>query len=214
VGAKLIIMILGWYFRTLQIFAVCVFITLPLFPTSIKGTIYPWYKIHITIFTIALLLKTSKDRKNLPAKTLEELREASTEFDGEELQKFTVTTRDGVKLACWKLGHGPKIILCGNGLGCSAVMAAPTMKSLEGLEINEAATIITWDYRGLFSSAPGTDNLRSPQFSIRDSTDDAIEILDHLGEDSCFAFIGYSTGVQVGLELASRYPEKVGRVRV
>ena len=112
-------MILGWYFRTLQIFAVCVFITLPLFPTSIKGTIYPWYKIHITIFTIALLLKTSKDRKNLPAKTLEELREASTEFDGEELQKFTVTTRDGVKLACWKLGHGPKIILCGNGRGCS-----------------------------------------------------------------------------------------------
>jgi hypothetical protein len=56
------------------------------------------------------------------------------------------------------------------------------------------------DYRGLFGSCSGDINEAS--LSIRDSAEDARELLDELGVEELDVFVGWSTGVQVGLELA------------
>ncbi len=48
-------------------------------------------------------------------------------------------------------------------------------------------------------------------FSIRQCADDVIALLDHLGDERADLF-GYSLGGLVATEIATRYPDRVGRV--
>ena len=62
----------------------------------------------------------------------------------------TLTTRDGVRIAYWVVGDGPKTLLLANGLGGRLYAWAPLVEAL-----HREYRLITWDYRGLFqSSAP------------------------------------------------------------
>ena len=78
------------------------------------------------------------------------------------------------------------------------------------LHATQRIQLVTWDYRGLFDSTKGTESLNTPYLSMRDNANDALVLMDKLGWISCDSFIGYSTGVQVGLELAAMRPERVG----
>mmetsp|Transcript_29479 Transcript_29479/g.94327 ORF Transcript_29479/g.94327 Transcript_29479/m.94327 type:complete len:452 (+) Transcript_29479:104-1459(+) len=129
---------------------------------------------------------------------------------------FVTTKRDGVRLAVQAIGSGEEVLLCGHGLGCSAVFALPIMRRFDATEVFKHFTIVFWDYRGLFGSSgagSGTEALPTAHFSVRDSAIDAVDVLDGVKPGCvCYAFIGYSTGVQVGLELAALHPDRVGRL--
>ncbi|GMH54716.1 hypothetical protein TL16_g01730 [Triparma laevis f. inornata] len=127
------------------------------------------------------------------------------------LKKGTFTTRDNIKIQYYIYGDGPLHLLCGNGLGCSPDFAFPIMTSINESSFN-SCTLVTWDYRGLFNSKENCENITDPFFSIRDSALDAKELMDHLGWEKCHSYFGYSTGVQVGLELATMYPHLIDRL--
>jgi pimeloyl-ACP methyl ester carboxylesterase len=154
---------------------------------------------------------------NFPSsKSAARLRKASQETSfqwGNEVQRFTFVTRDGVKLHYSRSGSGDKLILLGNGVGCVAAFWLPLLKFFNGDDgkLAKDYTVVSWDYRGLFRSA---QPLNAARISIRDSAEDAHEILQQLGGkwkrfDCVF---GWSTGVQVALELACLYPEEVGKL--
>ena len=80
------------------------------------------------------------------------------------------------------------------------------------MNVSDKATIVAWDYRGLFNSRGGCEGVEEAFFGIRDNAEDAKEIMEHLGWEKCEAYLGYSTGVQVGLELVTMYPDLVERL--
>ena len=66
---------------------------------------------------------------------------------------------------------------------------------------------VTWDYRGLFSSAlPNQPRLLSVPAHARDG----MEVLRAAGFDHADVVVGHSMGVPVALEMALLFPEAVG----
>jgi len=65
---------------------------------------------------------------------------------------------------------------------------------------------VCWDFRGLFRSTSPTSHGR---FAVRDSAEDLLAVMDALKIDKAHVMIGWSTGVQIGLEFACMYPERV-----
>lgn len=206
---------IGWYLRVLHLFLyILLVVLLPYIAyqtTSSSGTLQFALCILLSLFPVVLIRKWNVEREGKP-RTLEELRKSASHFEGIKPNEFKLRVRDGYILSGISIGSGPKVILCGNGLGCSSVFAIPLLRQFQGIAILEECTIVSWDYRGLFESAKGTEGMKSPFFSVRDSAEDAIEVLDHLGVKKPVHFIGYSTGVQVGLQLASMYPERVEKL--
>ena len=121
---------------------------------------------------------------------------------------------NNVRIHFQTLGDGPLIILCGNGLGCGLQFSVPILNAIEDVGLLSIVTLVTWDYRGLFKSTEGTENnkLETAFFSVRDSAMDAAELLNHLKCEQCFAYFGWSTGVQVGLELAGLFPNRINKL--
>ncbi len=111
-----------------------------------------------------------------------------------------VLGRHGVKIAYDTLGTGDHVILLANGLGGRLYAWEPLVRALA-----DRYRIITWDYRGLFDSDAPT---RRRHLSMLDHAEDAIAILDAEGVDRA-VFCGWSMGVQVSLEAATLYPERV-----
>jgi pimeloyl-ACP methyl ester carboxylesterase len=66
--------------------------------------------------------------------------------------------------------------------------------------------VMCWDFRGLFRSS--TPELAG-RFAVRDQAEDLHEIMLALGIDKAEVMVGWSTGVQIGLEFAGIYPEMV-----
>jgi 3-oxoadipate enol-lactonase len=69
--------------------------------------------------------------------------------------------------------------------------------------LNENYQIIRWDMRGHGKSRP-----LEGHFSIKDASDDMLNILDVLGMDKAI-FIGQSSGTYVIQEFAFQHPERV-----
>lgn len=112
----------------------------------------------------------------------------------------TVRTRDGVTLSYDVIGDGPETLVLANGLGGRLYAWEPLIRALV-----PRYRVITWDYRGLFdSSAP----VLRRHLSLPDHAHDAAAILDAEGVDRA-VFFGWSMGVQVSLEFATLYPERV-----
>jgi 3-oxoadipate enol-lactonase len=112
----------------------------------------------------------------------------------------TVTTKDGVRLAYWVVGDGPKTLLLANGLGGRLYAWEPLIRALY-----PQYRFITWDYRGLFESSTPP---RRRMMSIPHHAEDGATILDAVGCDRA-VICGWSMGVQVALELATLHPERV-----
>ena len=123
-------------------------------------------------------------------------------LDLDEVPRRTVESHDGLRLAYWVVGDGPRTLLLANGLGGRLYAWEPLIRALY-----PQYRFITWDYRGLFeSSSPSAAAIcRSPHHA-----EDARAILDAEGVERAVV-CGWSMGVQVGLELATLHPDRVRR---
>jgi pimeloyl-ACP methyl ester carboxylesterase len=116
------------------------------------------------------------------------------------LKRKRVLSPDGTGIAYEVLGQGSRTLLLANGLGGRLYSLAPIVE-----EFWSDHRIITWDYRGLFES----DNPASMRrLQVVDHVEDARAILDAEQID-CAVLFGWSMGVQISLDFAASYPERV-----
>lgn len=112
----------------------------------------------------------------------------------------------GQRLAFWDVG--PKdasdaVLVC-NGLGACVMTWAPLLTALRSAEPSWAKRrLIIFDYRGQFDSMP-----LQGEISVERSAEDAAKLADHLKLKKC-TLLCWSTGVQVGLQLALDRPDLV-----
>jgi pimeloyl-ACP methyl ester carboxylesterase len=122
-------------------------------------------------------------------------------MSGLELETRALTARDGTRIAYHDTGgSGPPIVLA-NGLGGPLASWSHQIDYL-----GHAYRFVSWDYRGLFGSGrpPGTP----PRVEIPAHVEDLELVLEATGIERA-AFVGWSMGVQVVLELYERRPELV-----
>ena len=106
---------------------------------------------------------------------------------------------DGTRIGYQVRGEGPALVFA-NGLGGTYLAFKYLYEAL-----GEHYKIISWDYRGLYTSSPSKD----PQANtIGHQVEDLIAILDAEHVDG-IVFAGWSMGVQVGFELLRRHPARV-----
>jgi len=114
------------------------------------------------------------------------------------LNECHVVARDGTRLGYYVRGTGPCVVLA-NGLGGTYNAFRYIYGALDGYRT------ISWDYRGLYGSAPPAD----PQANtIAHHVDDMIAILDR-EEIAEFVLVGWSMGVQVGFETFRRHAARL-----
>src|SRR5262249_14459793 len=107
---------------------------------------------------------------------------------------------DGTGIAYEVLGCGVNTIVLANGLGGRLYAWAPALEAFW-----KDYRIVTWDYRGLFAS----DSPKSKRkLSVAHHVEDIMAVLDAEHVDRA-AFVGWSMGVQVSLDLAASFPERV-----
>jgi len=111
-----------------------------------------------------------------------------------------IVAPDGTGIAYEVLGRGDKTIVLSNGLGGRLYAWTPAIEAFWS-----EYRIITWDYRGLFSS----DSPKSKRkLAVANHVDDIIAILDAEKVERA-VFVGWSMGVQVSLDVAASFPDKV-----
>lgn len=122
-----------------------------------------------------------------------------TPYAPTDLETGTFTTPSGVTLGYQRIGTGKPIVLA-NGAGGTFATWRYLLEFFK-----DRYQIISWDYRGLYSSPP-PKNRKALQ--IPHHVDDLEALLDHF-KISEAVFVGWSMGVQVNLELYRRRPEAV-----
>jgi pimeloyl-ACP methyl ester carboxylesterase len=106
---------------------------------------------------------------------------------------------DGTEIAYQAVGQGRTILLC-NGLGGSWEAWSHQIQYFR-----DRYRLLSWDYRGLYgSSLPADPNA----LRITDHARDGLHLLKEEGADRA-AILGWSMGVQVGLEMFRAAPERV-----
>jgi 3-oxoadipate enol-lactonase len=111
-----------------------------------------------------------------------------------------LVTADGTEIAYEVLGTGDKTVVLANGLGGRLYAWMPVIEAFW-----RTHRLITWDYRGLFGSG-SPKSLR--RLAVAHHVEDVNAILD--AEDVGRAvFVGWSMGVQVSLDVAATFPERV-----
>ena len=110
---------------------------------------------------------------------------------------------DGVPISYERVGQGPNTLVLANGLGGRLYAWAPLIEALA-----PRYRILTWDYRGLFDSGMPA---RMHHLGIPFHARDLAAMLDAEGVSRA-TLIGWSMGVQVNLEFAVQYPERVDKL--
>lgn len=109
---------------------------------------------------------------------------------------------DGTEIAYQCVGEGKPILLC-NGLGGSWEAWSHQIQYFRN-----RYRMLSWDYRGLYDSgSPGSPNA----LRIVDHARDALCLLEEERAERA-AVVGWSMGVQVGLEMFRAAPEKVASI--
>lgn len=116
------------------------------------------------------------------------------------LERKQVTSADGTRISYEVLGEGTRVLLIANGLGARLYSWQPLVDALW-----HDYRIITWDYRGLFDS--GTPKVPR-RLALQNHVEDAMAILRAEGAKQA-VLIGWSMGVQVSLDVAASFPERV-----
>lgn len=107
---------------------------------------------------------------------------------------------DGTRIAYEVLGTGDRTLVFANGLGGRLYAWEPAVEAFW-----QTYRIITWDYRGLYSSdSPASKR----QLSIGHHAQDLEAILDAEGVTRA-TVVGWSMGVQVTLDFAASHPDRV-----
>lgn len=116
-----------------------------------------------------------------------------------ETRQGHVCTNDGVDICYQSFGKGPAVVLA-NGIGVRYLGFAKQIAALRN-----KYQLICWDYRGMGKSkVPHT----CIDVSMSRQAQDVLCILDHLKIDKII-FVGWSMGVQVGLEVLRAQPMRV-----
>jgi pimeloyl-ACP methyl ester carboxylesterase len=106
---------------------------------------------------------------------------------------------DGTEIAYQAVGQGRPILLC-NGLGGSWEAWSHQIQYFR-----DRYRLLSWDYRGLYGSALPAERDR---LGVVDHARDALHLLGEEGAERA-AIVGWSMGVQVGLEIFRAAPEQV-----
>ena len=106
---------------------------------------------------------------------------------------------DGTEIAYQAVGQGRPILLC-NGLGGSWEAWSHQIQYFR-----DRYRLLSWDYRGLYGSSPPAN---PGALEIVDHARDGLRLLEEDGADRA-AIVGWSMGVQVGLEMFRAAPERV-----
>ncbi len=115
-----------------------------------------------------------------------------------DVREAELVASDGVRIAYEVIGSEGPVIVLANGLGGRLYSWLPLIEAL-----HDRYRFVTWDYRGLFASQ---SDLAGPQLSITRHADDLSEILAAEKVEEAH-LCGWSMGVQVALEFATRYSE-------
>jgi len=162
-------------------------------------------------------MKQSKLFDGGPIKDVDDLKERLLSHLGPQ-EEGTFRTRDGLNLRYGIFGNGDKTILLCNGVNCSYLLWSPAHTALQRIYTSMGGKgevwtddfrVVTWDYRGQFDSDDPCDAVR---FSVERLTDDALDLMVHLGIPKFHGMGGWSTGVQIALQFAATYPDKVERL--
>jgi len=121
-----------------------------------------------------------------------------------EVVERSIAVSDGVTLAVHDTGGSGNPLVLANGLG------GPFQSWRHQIDyLSDRYRIVSWDYRGLYGSSPPTGD---PQrLGVEAHVDDLTQALEALGIERA-AFMGWSMGVQVILELYERRPELVSHL--
>lgn len=138
--------------------------------------------------------------------------------------EHNVQTKDGVLLRYRILGKGRRLYLLANGVGTDFFMWLPIFHFLLSLRktLFDDITLIVPNYRGLFE--PNDDKFARGPVSI--TIDNCVEDICLIMKDAQLkalkgklqdgkvldGLIGWSTGAQVGLELAAKHPKLVKKL--
>jgi pimeloyl-ACP methyl ester carboxylesterase len=118
----------------------------------------------------------------------------------EGIQRRSVESADGTRIAYEVLGQGRDVLLLANGLGGRLYAWEPLIE-----RYHPYYRIICWDYRGLFDSGRPKSHR---ELAINRHVDDAIAILEQ-EQHRRAVLVGWSMGVQVSLDVAATRPELV-----
>lgn len=99
-------------------------------------------------------------------------------------------------------GSGAEAIVLSAGLGGAAAFWAPQRAALE-----EKFRVVGFDQRGTGRNAKALPD----NYTIGHMADDVVEVLEAAGIERAH-FLGHAVGGLVGLDLARRYPERLGRL--
>lgn len=115
------------------------------------------------------------------------------------MRRFSLTRRDGAPLAGYQGGtKGRPVLVLANGLG-----GPVSAFRYQLAHFQDRYRILTWDYRGLY----GSRSERPPsRVDVAAHAEDLEDLLATAGVERA-AFVGWSMGVQVVLELCARRPE-------
>lgn len=111
-----------------------------------------------------------------------------------------IVASDGVRIAYEVVGRRGPVIVLANGLGGRLYAWLPLIEALR-----DRYRFVTWDYRGLFESEAELDGA---VLGVSRHAEDLCAVLDAEGIDSAH-LCGWSMGVQVCLECATRFPDRV-----
>ncbi len=123
-----------------------------------------------------------------------------------EIETKTLVTRDKTRIAYYDSDRDRPPIVLANGLGGPF---AAWMHQIEYL--GDRYRFVGWDYRGLFGSARRADEPRPSALDVATHASDLEAVLEAAGIERA-AFMGWSMGVQVLLELYERRPELVSHL--
>ena len=117
-----------------------------------------------------------------------------------------VRSDDGTRLRAWTndphhVIDGPTVLLC-NGLATNQ-WAWPAL-----LNPSCGVRVVSWNHRGVSGSDRPVDPDR---VGVDEFVEDALSVLDHFGVERTVV-MGWSTGVDIAFEMATRHPERVSGV--
>ncbi len=122
---------------------------------------------------------------------------------GERAQTKRIEGYRGTEISYQVIGDQGPVMMLACGLGGRLYIWEPLLE-----RFSESHRLITWDYRGLFESdAPR----RERRLGVYNHAEDALRVMD-AEEASDAVFVGWSMGVQVSLEFASLYPNRVDKL--
>ncbi|MBI2375363.1 MAG: alpha/beta hydrolase [Deltaproteobacteria bacterium] len=112
-----------------------------------------------------------------------------------------VKSFDGTRIRYQVFGEGPPLVF-GNGIGVGFRGLRLQRQALE-----RSFRLVFWDHRGVFDS----ERPLSGELSVSAQARDCLRVMDELGIE-CAGYIGWSMGVQVGLEAVRHGPGRLSRL--